>query len=179
MFRKIDRILARLTKVKVSQRREFSCTHTPRNWLAPKFGESKKSPKGRPRVATGGSVRGTTVAWGDYGLRLKDHGRRISANQLSIAEATIRQRLRGMSYRLYMRIAANIGVYTKGNETRMGKGKGSFDYWAARVPVSRIIFELKGNLHEQVVKDAFRLAGNKLPGWYPSKGLPYQRRLSC
>lgn len=178
MFRNIDRIFVRPPEVKVSQRREFSCTHTPRNWLAPKFGESKKSPKGRPRVATGGSVRGTTVAWGDYGLRLKDHGRRISANQLSIAEATIRQRLRGTSYRLYMRIAANIGVYTKGNETRMGKGKGSFDYWAARVPVSRIVFELKGNLHEQVVKDAFRLAGNKLPGWYPSKGLPYQRHLS-
>lgn len=46
----------------------------------------------------------------------------------------------------------------------MGKGKGSFDYWAARVPVSRIIFELKGDLHEQIVRDAFRLAGNKLPG---------------
>ena len=63
-----------------------------------------------------------------------------------------------------MRIAANIGVYTKGNEARMGKGKGSFDYWAARVPVSRIVFEIKGDLHEQVVRDAFRLAGNKLPG---------------
>ena len=46
----------------------------------------------------------------------------------------------------------------------MGKGKGSFDHWAARVAVSRILFELKGDLHEQVVRDAFRLAGNKLPG---------------
>ena len=46
----------------------------------------------------------------------------------------------------------------------MGKGKGSFDYWAARVAVSRILFELEGDLHEQVVRDAFRLAGNKLPG---------------
>lgn len=48
----------------------------------------------------------------------------------------------------------------------MGKGKGSFDYWACRMPVSRILFELKGEIHEQVVKDAFRLAGNKLPGLY-------------
>lgn len=48
----------------------------------------------------------------------------------------------------------------------MGKGKGSFDYWASRVAVSKIIFELKGDVHEQVVKDAFRLAGNKLPGLY-------------
>lgn len=48
----------------------------------------------------------------------------------------------------------------------MGKGKGSFDYWASRVAVSKILFELKGDVHEQVVKDAFRLAGNKLPGLY-------------
>lgn len=48
----------------------------------------------------------------------------------------------------------------------MGKGKGSFDYWAARVAVSRVLFEIKGELHEQIVKDAFRLAGNKLPGQY-------------
>ena len=47
---------------------------------------------------------------------------------------------------------------------RMGKGKGSFDYWATRVGVNRMIFELKGTLHEEVVRDAFRLAGNKMPG---------------
>jgi len=47
---------------------------------------------------------------------------------------------------------------------RMGKGKGSFDYWAARVGVNRMIFELKGDLHEEIVRDAFRLAGNKMPG---------------
>ncbi len=65
---------------------------------------------------------------------------------------------------MYTRVAANIGVYTSGNETRMGKGKGSFDYWAARVAVSQIVFEIRGELHEQVVRDAMRLAGNKLPG---------------
>lgn len=111
-------------------------------------------------------MRGTTVVWGDYGLRMRDHDRRISSQQLKIAEDTIRKRLRGMKFRLYMRIAANIGVYTSGNESRMGKGKGSFDRWTARVAVSKIIFEIQGDLHEQVVKDAFRLAGNKLPGLY-------------
>lgn len=56
----------------------------------------------------------------------------------------------------------------------MGKGKGKFDYWAARVPVSRIIFELSGNIHEKVVREAFRLAGTKLPGqWeFVKKGDP-------
>ena len=111
-------------------------------------------------------MRGTTVVWGDYGLRMKDHDRRVSAKQLKLGEDTIRKRLRGMHYKLYMRVSANIGVYTSGNEVRMGKGKGKFDYWAARVPVSRILFELKGDVHEQVVKDAFRLAGHKLPGTY-------------
>ena len=95
---------------------------------------------------------------------MRDHDRRISAAQLKVAEDTIRKRLRGYKYRLYMRVAANIGVYTSGNDQRMGKGKGSFDHWATRVAVSRIIFELKGEVHEQVVRDAFRLAGNKLPG---------------
>jgi ribosomal protein L16 len=111
-------------------------------------------------------MRGTTLVWGDYGIRMRDHDRRISSQQLRIAEETIRKRLRGMKFRLYMRIAANIGVYTSGNESRMGKGKGSFDRWTARVAVSKIIFEIQGDLHEQIVKDAFRLAGNKLPGLY-------------
>ena len=46
----------------------------------------------------------------------------------------------------------------------MGKGKGSFDHWASRIAVNKIIFEVKGDLHEKVVRDAFRLAGNKMPG---------------
>lgn len=48
----------------------------------------------------------------------------------------------------------------------MGKGKGTFDYWCCRPHVSKILFELKGDIHEQVVRDAMRLAGNKLPGLY-------------
>jgi len=48
----------------------------------------------------------------------------------------------------------------------MGKGKGSFDHWASRIAVSKVIFELKGDIHEQVARDAFRLAGNKMPGMY-------------
>ncbi|KAJ4335441.1 39S ribosomal protein L16, mitochondrial [Didymella glomerata] len=152
--------------VKPTAVRFFSSTPAHQNWLAPKAGESRKSRKGRCRVPTGGSMRGTTVVWGDYGLRMRDHDRRISAQQLKIAEDTIRKRLRGMKFRMYMRIAANIGVYTSGNDVRMGKGKGSFDRWTARVAVSKIIFEIQGDLHEQVVRDAFRLAGNKLPGLY-------------
>lgn len=45
-----------------------------------------------------------------------------------------------------------------------GKGKGSFDHWAARVAVNQVVFEIKGILHDKVIRDALRLAGNKLPG---------------
>lgn len=72
--------------------------------------------KGRPRVATGGSTKGTTVIWGDYGLRMKDKQRRISAKSLKMAEDTIKVRLRGQKYRLYKRKCCNIGVYVSGNE---------------------------------------------------------------
>lgn len=69
-----------------------------------------------------------------------------------------------MNYELYKRVSANIGVYTSGNEMRMGKGKGKFDYWAVRLPVSRIVFELRGDVHEKIAREAFRLAAHKLPG---------------
>lgn len=95
---------------------------------------------------------------------MRDHDRRISSQQLAVGAEAIKKRLRGERYRLYTRVAANIGVYSSGNESRMGKGKGSFDYWAARVAVSQIVFEISGELHEQVARDAMRLAGNKLPG---------------
>ncbi|PGH36709.1 ribosomal protein L16 [[Emmonsia] crescens] len=144
----------------------FSTTSPSFNWLIPKHREKRKSQKGRPRMPTGGSSRGTTVIWGDYGLRMRDHDRRVSAEQLRIGFETIQKRLRGMKYKFYPRVAANIGVYTSGNEQRMGKGKGKFDYWAARVAVSRIIFELKGDLHEKVAREAFRLAAAKMPGLY-------------
>jgi len=111
-------------------------------------------------------MRGTTIVWGDYGLRMSDHDRRVSAGQLQIGAEAIKKRLRGYKYKLYTRVCANIGVYTSGNEVRMGKGKGSFDHWASRIAVSKIIFELKGDLHEQIVRDAFRLAAAKMPGQY-------------
>ncbi|CAG8953193.1 hypothetical protein HYFRA_00003394 [Hymenoscyphus fraxineus] len=147
--------------------RPFSITASRAgNWLLPTAPEKKRSRKGRPRVPTGGSARGTTMVWGDYGLRMCDHHRRVSATQLKIGEDAIKVRLKGMKYRLYKRVCASIGVYSSGNEVRMGKGKGSFDHWASRVAVSKVIFELKGEIHEQVARDAFRLAGNKMPGQY-------------
>ncbi|KAK3387630.1 ribosomal protein L10e/L16 [Podospora didyma] len=155
--------------------RLFSATAARRgSWLEPMINRKKKMMKGRPRVATGGSTKGTTVIWGDYGLRMWDHHRRISAAQLEVAEKAIKTRLRGQKYFLYKRVACNVGVFVSGNEVRMGKGKGSFDHWAARVAVNQVVFEIRGPVHEQVLRDAFRLAGQKLPGqWeFVKKGDP-------
>ncbi|KAM0353643.1 hypothetical protein ACHAPU_001656 [Fusarium lateritium] len=145
--------------------RAFSTTSSMMgSWLEPNLNRKKKMAKGRPRVATGGSTKGTTVIWGDYGLRMTDHHRRISAKHLKMAEDTIKVRMRGQKYRLYKRKNCNVGVYISGNDMRMGKGKGSFDHWATRMAVNQVLFEIRGNVHQQVVRDAFRLAGNKLPG---------------
>jgi len=99
--------------------RLFSATATRGgNWLEPNKNRKKKMMKGRPRVPTGGSTKGTTVVWGDYGLRMWDHHRRISAAQLKLAEDTIKKRLRGEKYRLYKRVSCGVGVYVSGNEVR-------------------------------------------------------------
>jgi hypothetical protein len=101
----------------LSSIRPFSSTAARAgDWLLPTKPEAKRSPKGRPRVPTGGSARGTTIVWGDYGLRMRDHHRRVSASQLKIGEEAIKVRLKGMRYRLYKRVCANIGVYSSGNE---------------------------------------------------------------
>lgn len=97
--------------------RAFSTTRPAfGSWLEPSLNRKKKMAKGRPRVPTGGSTKGTTVIWGDYGLRMIDHHRRISAKHLKMAEDTIKVRLRGQKYRLYKRKCCNVGVYVSGNE---------------------------------------------------------------
>ena len=105
-----------------TSRRPFSST-TARagNWLLPTMPEKKRSRKGRPRVPTGGSSRGTTIVWGEYGLRMSDHHRRVSASQLKIGEEAIKVRLKGMRYRLYKRVCASIGVYSSGNEVCLNR----------------------------------------------------------
>lgn len=62
------------------------------------------------------------------------------------------------------RLSSKAIIVLTGFKSRMGKGKGSFDYWATRLAVSKIVYELKGDIHEKVARDAFRIAGNKLPG---------------
>ena len=133
---------------------------------APKKQVYRKAHKGKVPIPIGGSTKGTTVQIGEYGLRLKDEGKRLSAKQLQTCEAVIRRIIKVQKgARAYLRPSCNIPVCRKGNETRMGKGKGEFDHWAVRVPVGRIVWEI-GGASEEIAREAFRQVGNKLPGLY-------------
>ncbi|EEB09481.1 mitochondrial 54S ribosomal protein YmL47 [Schizosaccharomyces japonicus yFS275] len=135
---------------------------------APRRSKYKKSHKGRVSVPIGGSLRGTRLEWGDYGIRLKDRCVQYTARQLSIVEQLLKRLIKGnKGSRVYTRFVANIPVCVKGNETRMGKGKGSFSHWSARVPIGHVLFEIGGGkLRAEVARNAFRQAAYILPGRY-------------
>ncbi|KTW28480.1 ribosomal protein L16 [Pneumocystis carinii B80] len=133
---------------------------------APRRTKYKKAHKGRIPVPIGMSIKGTTVVYGDFGMRLKDQGVRFSAKQLQTAEMLIKKAIKPFKgSRIYTRVSTNIAVCIKGNESRMGKGKGSFDHWAVRVPVGRVVFEIGGGgISSEAAMEALRKAGYKLPG---------------
>ncbi|CCC67655.1 hypothetical protein NCAS_0A10970 [Naumovozyma castellii] len=136
---------------------------------APRYKDTeKKKQKGRVPVRTGGSIKGSTLEFGQFGMRLKTEGTRLTAQQLKEADNAIMRYVRPLNNgQLWRRLCTNVAVCVKGNETRMGKGKGDFDHWMVRVPTGKIIFELNGDdLHEKVAREAFRKAGDKLPGVY-------------
>lgn len=134
----------------------------------PRYKEFKKKHKGRVTVRTGGSIKGSTMKFGKYGVRLKTEGIRITAKQLKEADNAVMRYVRQLiNGKLWKRLCTNIAVCVKGNETRMGKGKGGFDHWMVRVPTGKIIFEMDGdNLHERLAREAFKKASSKLPGVY-------------
>lgn len=100
--------------------------------MGPRRTKYRKAHKGRVSFPVGGSVKGTTVSQGIYGLRSLEPCR-LSATQLSAAETALKRKLKVVrGSQVFMRVFPDIPVCVKGNETRMGKGKGSFEYWACR-----------------------------------------------
>ncbi|PPQ93750.1 hypothetical protein CVT25_008130 [Psilocybe cyanescens] len=136
-----------------------------RTVLAPKQVKHPKRHKGRIPIPLGGSTKGTTLAYGDWGIRIKGNGARLSAKQLSTAQEVIIKKLKILKgSKVYLRVFPDIPVCIKGNETRMGKGKGTFEFWATRVPTGRVIFEIGGvPIREELARDVLRLAAAKLP----------------
>ena len=126
--------------------------------LMPKRLKYRKQMRGRMK---GLAYRGAEVHFGDYGLQALEPAW-ISARQI---EAARRAMVRAMRRRgkVWIRIFPDKPITKRGAESRMGKGKGAVEYWAAVVKPGRIMFEIGGGIEDSVAAEAFRRASYKLP----------------
>jgi len=125
--------------------------------LMPKRVKHRKSQRGRIR---GNATRGNRVVFGEFGLQSMEGGW-ISAATIEAGRIAAQQYIRGEG-KLYIRIFPNKSVTSIPLETRMGKGKGEPDYWAAIVRPGTILYELTGVTEEQAKVCLARLA-HKMP----------------
>ncbi len=125
--------------------------------LQPKRTKYRKQHKGRVHGLAKG---GTTLTFGAYGMKAVTPGR-ITARQIEAARRAITRHMKRAG-KVWIRVFPDVPVSTKPAEVRMGKGKGSPEYWMCRVKPGRIMFELDG-VDLEVAKQAFELAAAKLP----------------
>ena len=125
--------------------------------LQPKRMKFRKMQKGRNR---GLAHRGSKVSFGEFGLKATGRGR-ITARQIEAARRAITRHIKRQG-RLWIRVFPDVPVSKKPAEVRQGKGKGSVEYWAARVKPGRILFELDG-VAGPLAAEAFERAAMKLP----------------
>jgi large subunit ribosomal protein L16 len=125
--------------------------------LQPKRTKYRKMQKGRVK---GNSSRGTEIAFGSFALKSLEGGR-VTARQIEAARIALTRHMKreGQSW---IRIFPDKPITKKPAEVRMGKGKGSPEFWVAVVHPGRIIFEAEG-VPLEVAKEALRLAAQKLP----------------
>ncbi|MGB2962895.1 MAG: 50S ribosomal protein L16 [Anaerolineales bacterium] len=126
--------------------------------LMPKRVKYRKQMRGRMK---GKASRGAELHFGDYGLQALEPSW-ITARQI---EASRRAMVRAMKRRgkVWIRIFPDKPITKRAAESRMGKGKGDVEYWAAVVKPGRIMFEIGGDVVESVAVEALRLASYKLP----------------
>jgi large subunit ribosomal protein L16 len=125
--------------------------------LLPKRVKYRKQMRGR---MTGDTKGGDYVAFGDFGLVALEPAW-IKSNQIEACRITMSRFFR-RGGKIYIRVFPDKPVTKKPAETRMGKGKGAVEYWVSVVKPGRVIFEV-ANVTEAQAKEAFRLAGHKLP----------------
>ena len=125
--------------------------------LSPKRTKHRKQHKGRVKGLAKG---GTTLNFGSFGLKATTPGR-VTARQIEAARRTITRHIKRAG-RVWIRIFPDVPVSQKPAEVRMGKGKGTPEYWMARVKPGRGMFELDG-VERETAKRAFELAAAKLP----------------
>ena len=125
--------------------------------LQPKKTKFRKAFKGR---ISGTAKGGTDLSFGQFGLKAVQP-ERITARQIEAARRAITREMKRQG-RVWIRIFPDVPVSSKPTEVRMGKGKGSPEFWAARVAPGRIMFEIDG-VAEDVAREALRLGAAKLP----------------
>ena len=125
--------------------------------LSPKKFKHRKQHKGRIH---GNAKGGFSLAFGAYGLKALTPDR-VTARQIEAARRAITRHIKRQG-KVWIRIFPDVPVTSKPLEVRQGKGKGSPEYWAARVKPGRIMFEMDG-VSEELAREALALAAMKLP----------------
>lgn len=125
--------------------------------LQPKRTKFRKQHKGRNN---GIAVRGSSVSFGEFGLKSISRGR-LTARQIESGRRAINRHLK-RNGKLWIRIFPDKPITKKPLEVRMGKGKGSVEYWVAQIRPGTMLYELQG-ISEELAREAFTLAAAKLP----------------
>ena len=125
--------------------------------LSPKKVKHRKVFKGKQR---GVAHRGSSISFGDYALKAVESGK-LTSQQIEAARIAINRKIK-RGGKVWIRVFPDKPVTKKPAETRMGKGKGSPEYWVAPVKPGRILYELSG-VDEALATRALTLAGNKFP----------------
>ncbi|MCY4541628.1 MAG: 50S ribosomal protein L16 [Rhodobacteraceae bacterium] len=125
--------------------------------LQPKQPRYRKQHKGRIH---GRAKGGTDLNFGSHGLKALQP-QRVTSRQIEAARIAMTRRMKRQG-RVWIRIFPDVPVSKKPTEVRMGKGKGSVEFWAARVKPGRVMFEIDG-VQDAVAREALRLAAMKLP----------------
>ena len=125
--------------------------------LQPKRTKFRKQHKGRNR---GLAQRGSSVSFGEYGLKATDRGRLTSRQIEAARRAMTRHVKRGG--KIWIRVFPDKPITQKPLEVRQGKGKGNVEYWVALVQPGSVLYEMSG-VTEEVAREAFKRAAAKLP----------------
>jgi large subunit ribosomal protein L16 len=125
--------------------------------LMPKRVKFRKSQRGKRR---GKAYRGSSVSFGDFGLKSLDAAW-ITSRQIEACRIAITRTMK-RDGKVWIRVFPDKPVSKKPLETRMGKGKGAPEFWVAVVKPGRILFEVSG-VSKEIAMEAFRLASHKLP----------------
>jgi len=125
--------------------------------LQPKRTKFRKQHKGKNR---GLAQRGSSISFGEYGLKATGRGR-LTARQIESARRAMTRHVK-RGGKIWIRVFPDKPITKKPLEVRMGKGKGGVEYWVAQIQPGKVLFEMEG-VSEELAREAFSLAAAKLP----------------